>query len=50
MGMIYTGERDHQLRDLTTERAVAAVPVGARYRLIDFVLSSMVGSGMRNVA
>ena len=49
MGMIYTGERDHQLRDLTTERAVAAVPVGARYRLIDFVLSSMVGSGMRNV-
>ena len=49
MGMIYTGERDQQLRDLTSNRAVAAVPVGARYRLIDFILSSMVGSGMRNV-
>lgn len=49
MGMIYSGERDAQLQDLTADRAVAAVPLGARYRLIDFVLSSMVGSGMRNV-
>ena len=49
MGMIYTGERDAQLRDLTVDRAVAALPIGARYRLIDFVLSSMVGSGVRNV-
>lgn len=49
MGMIYTGERDAQLQGLTDERAVAAVPIGARYRLIDFLLSSMVGSGVRNV-
>ena len=49
MGIIYTGERDQQLRELTTVRAVAAVPLCSRYRLIDFPLSSMVDSGVRNV-
>ena len=49
MGIIYTGERDQQLRELTTVRAVAAVPLCSRYRLIDFPLSSMVDSGIRNV-
>ena len=49
MGIIYTGERDEQLRELTAARAVAAVPICSRYRLIDFPLSAMVGSGMRNV-
>lgn len=49
MGIIYTGERDAQLRELTATRAVAAVPLGGRYRLIDFPLSSMVASGVRNV-
>ena len=49
MGIIYTGERDEQLKELTAERAVAAVPFAGRYRLIDFPLSSMVDSGIRNV-
>ena len=49
MGIIYTGERDEQLKELTFERAVAAVPFAGRYRLIDFPLSSMVDSGIRNV-
>ena len=49
MGIIYTGERDAQLRELTAMRAVAAVPICGRYRLIDFPLSSMVDSGIRNV-
>ncbi|MBQ4639323.1 MAG: glucose-1-phosphate adenylyltransferase subunit GlgD [Clostridia bacterium] len=49
MGIIYTGERDAQLRELTTNRAVAAVPIYGRYRLIDFPLSAMVSSGIRNV-
>ena len=30
-------------------RAVAALPVLSRYRVIDFVLSSLVNSGARNV-
>jgi len=49
MGILYTGERDEQLRELTVSRAVAAVPLAARYRLIDFPLSCMVASGIRNV-
>ncbi len=49
LGIIYTGEADSQLRELTSMRAVAAVPVAGRYRLIDFALSSMVSSGIRNV-
>ncbi|NLD82641.1 MAG: glucose-1-phosphate adenylyltransferase subunit GlgD [Clostridiales bacterium] len=49
MGIIYTGERDDQLRELTANRAVAAVPFAGRYRLIDFPLSAMVNSGIRNV-
>lgn len=47
--LIYTGEQNMQLRDLTHSRSIAAVPVGGRYRCIDFVLSSLVNSGISNV-
>ena len=49
MGIIYTGENDARLRELTTTRAVAALPVAGRYRVIDFLVSSMVNGGIRNV-
>lgn len=49
MGMIYTGEHDSLLRELTISRAVAALPLAGRYRVIDFVMSGMVNSGIRNV-
>ncbi len=49
MGIIYTGENDARLRELTMTRAVAALPVAARYRVIDFLASSMVNAGIRNV-
>ena len=49
MGVIYTGEKDSFLRELTTMRAVAAVPVAGRYRVIDFLVSSMVNSDIPNV-
>ncbi len=49
MGIIYTGENDARLRELTMTRAIAALPVAARYRVIDFLASSMVNAGMRNV-
>ena len=48
-GLIYTGENNPLLRDLTLSRAVAAVPFGGRYRCIDFVLSDMVNSGVTSV-
>lgn len=49
MGVIYTGERDSFLRELTLLRAIAALPVAGRYRVIDFLVSGMVNSGIRNV-
>ena len=49
MGLIYTGDNGERLGELTALRAVAALPVGARYRVIDFVISSLVSSGARNV-
>ena len=49
MGVIYTGENDSRLRELTQVRAIAALPVAGRYRVIDFLVSSMVNSGMKNV-
>ncbi|MEG2603480.1 MAG: sugar phosphate nucleotidyltransferase, partial [Clostridia bacterium] len=49
MGVIYTGEKDSFLRELTLLRAIAAMPVAGRYRVIDFLVSGMVNSGIRNV-
>ena len=49
MGIIYTGERDSYLRELTLMRAIAALPVAGRYRVIDFLVSGLVNSGVKNV-
>ncbi|PDO09675.1 MAG: glucose-1-phosphate adenylyltransferase subunit GlgD [Candidatus Reconcilbacillus cellulovorans] len=43
------GEPD-ALGPITSSRCLASVPFGARYRLIDFVLSGMVNSGISKVA
>ena len=49
MGIILTESEDVTLRELTEMRSTAALPVGGRYRLIDFVLSGLVNSGIINV-
>lgn len=48
-GLIYTGETNSRLKDLTMSRSVAALPFGGRYRNIDFVLSNLVNSGVSSV-
>ena len=48
-GLIYTGESNNQLRDITYSRSIAAVPFGGRYRCIDFILSNLVNTGVTNV-
>ncbi len=50
MGVINLVNEPDDLEELTYYRCVASVPFGARYRLIDFALSSMVNSGIENVA
>lgn len=48
-GLIYTGESNNRLRDITYSRSIAAVPFGGRYRSIDFILSNLVNTGVTNV-
>lgn len=49
MGLIYAGEENPNLRELVLHRSIAALPIGGRYRAIDFLLSNMVHAGIRNV-
>ena len=48
-GLIYAVEQNLNLRELVNTRSVGALPIGGRYRAIDFILSNMVNSGIRNV-
>ena len=49
MAIIYTGDSNVSLQELTLRRSVAALPFGGRYRIIDFILSNMINSGIINV-
>ena len=49
MGVILTSNNDCDMGELTRSRSVAAIPFAGRYRLIDFVMSNMVNSGIINV-
>ena len=49
LGIIYTTKEDVAMGKLTEMRAAAALPVVGRYRMIDFMLSNMVNSGIRNI-
>lgn len=44
LGIIIAVDNDNDLREITDHRTVAAVPFGGRYRVVDFMLSSMVNS------
>ncbi len=47
--MVLAGGEGTRLMPLTRDRAKPAVPFGGRYRLIDFVLSNLVNSGLYHV-
>ncbi len=49
LALVMAGGRGARLYPLTLERAKPAVPFGARYRIIDFVLSNLVNSGIRAI-
>ncbi|WP_408008043.1 glucose-1-phosphate adenylyltransferase subunit GlgD [Pseudalkalibacillus sp. A8] len=49
MGVINLGNEKDLLEDLTKHRCQASVPFGGRYRLVDFILSNFVKSGVHNV-
>ena len=49
MGIVDLQEKKGLIRELADQRAVESIPFAGRYRLIDFALSSMMNSGVRNV-
>jgi glucose-1-phosphate adenylyltransferase len=49
IGLINDTTGNENLKELLKHRSVAAIPFGGRYRLIDFPLSNMVNSGIKNV-
>jgi glucose-1-phosphate adenylyltransferase len=49
LSIILAGGEGKRLMPLTADRAKPAVPIGGRYRLIDFVLSNFVNSGILKV-
>ena len=49
LGLIFSENSEVNLGELLSVRSLAAVPVGGRYRIIDFMLSNMVNSGIVNV-
>ena len=50
MGVFNLVNELDDLEELTYGRCIASVPFGGRYRLIDFMMSSMVNAGISNVA
>ncbi|HAH31173.1 MAG TPA: glucose-1-phosphate adenylyltransferase [Elusimicrobia bacterium] len=46
IGMIMAGGKGERLYPLTKERSKPAVPFGGKYRIIDFVLSNFINSGI----
>lgn len=46
LGMIMAGGKGERLLPLTAERSKPAVPFGGHYRIVDFVLSNFVNSGI----
>ena len=50
MGLIYSYSERENLRELTDIRSLAALPIGGKYRIIDFVLSNFVNSEIYEVS
>lgn len=49
LAMVLAGGKGTRLEPLTRDRAKPAVPFGGQYRIIDFVLSNCINSGLRRV-
>jgi glucose-1-phosphate adenylyltransferase len=49
LGIVLAGGKGTRLHPLTRERAKPAVPFGGKYRIIDFVLSNFINSGLCSV-
>ena len=48
-GIIFANAEDNMLKKLTSNRSMASVPFGARFRIVDFALSNLVNAGVSSV-
>ncbi len=49
LGLVLAGGKGTRLFPLTKERAKPAVPFGGKYRVVDFVLSNFINSGIHSI-
>ena len=50
LGIIFPNSYDNLVPEMVTERLMASIPFASRYRMVDFILSSMVNCGIGNVS
>ena len=50
LGIIFPNSYDSLVPELVNERLMASIPFAGRYRMVDFVLSSMVNAGIDNIS
>lgn len=50
LGILFPNSYDALVPELVSERLMASIPFASRYRLVDFMLSSMVNCGIDNVS
>ncbi len=48
-GILFAYRNSPELKDLTLHRTLASLPFGGRYRVIDFMLSSLVNAGVTDI-
>jgi len=49
LGIIFSNMHEQNISEVTVHRCMGSIPVGGRYRLIDFPLSNMANSGIEQV-
>ncbi len=50
LGIIFPNSYDSLVPELVSERLMASIPFAGRYRMVDFILSSMVNCGIDNIS
>ena len=50
LGILFPNSYDSFVPELVAERSMASIPFAGRYRMVDFLLSSMVNCGIDNIS
>lgn len=49
IGVVFSNLHEENIPELVRRRTIASIPFGGRYRIIDFILSNMVNSGITTI-